>query len=108
MLTMMPVDYQSEIYLKFEKMYLKSNNKKPDIFACYGYESGVIMMTAINSSINKTTDEVKAYLQKKEFTSLTGMMHFEQESDPNRPSWEANRDYKIYIVKNGDFIPYFL
>ncbi|HLP48283.1 MAG TPA: ABC transporter substrate-binding protein [Candidatus Kapabacteria bacterium] len=108
LLTMMPVDYQSKIYLEFEKMYLQKYNTKPDIFACYGYESGIIMTEAINSSSNKNIEEVREYLQLKEFNSLTGMMRFISESNPNRPSWEANRDYKIYIVKNGNFIPYFL
>ena len=107
LLTMMPVDYQSKIYLEFEKQYLKKNNNtKPDIFACYGYESGLIMMEAINSSSSNTTKEVIEYLQSNEFNSLTGMMHFENEGDPNRPGWEANRDYIVYVVQDGKFIPY--
>lgn len=107
LLTMMPVDYQSKIYLEFEKQYLeKNNNTKPDIFACYGYESGLIMMEAINSSSNNTSKEVIEYLQSHEFNSLTGMMHFENEGDPNQPGWEANRDYSVYVVQDGKFIPY--
>lgn len=105
LLAMMPVDYDSETYIEFEVKWLKKNQAKPDIFACYGYESGIIMKTAIDSSEHKTTEEVRKYLQTKEFSSLTGMMHFENEGDPNWPSWEATRDYQIYVVKNGEFIP---
>jgi branched-chain amino acid transport system substrate-binding protein len=106
LLTMMPVDYHSEIYIEFEKKFKKKYNTKPDIFACYGYESGLIMIKAINSSSNKTTAEVKRYLQTNDFPSLTGMMRFEKGGNPSWLSWEANRDYKIYIVKKGDFIPF--
>jgi len=50
LLTMMPVDYNSKMYLEFEKIYYEKFKTKPDIFACYGYESGIIMMDAIKSS----------------------------------------------------------
>ncbi len=106
LLAMMPIDYKSKIYLEFEAKYLQKHNAKPDIFACYGYESGLIIMDAISSSLNKSIAEIKNYLQSKEFDSLTGKMHFENEVEANRPSWEANRDYKIYIVKKGNFTPY--
>jgi len=96
LLTMMPVDYNSEMYLKFKEKYLQKHNSEPDIFSCYGYESCTIMMKAIKNSPQKTSEEVRKYLESNKFDSLTGELSFDTNG-------EAKRDYQIYIVKNGNF-----
>ena len=96
---MMPVDYNSKMYLEFEKIYYEKFKTKPDIFACYGYESGIIMMDAIKSSSQNKPEEVIRYLLSNEFNSLTGIMSFDEKG-------EAKRNFQIYKVENGAFIPY--
>lgn len=98
LLTMMPVNSESSIYKDFEKKYIqKYNGNKPDIFACYGYESGLILMKAIMSTNNFGVDSARTYLLTNSFNSLTGEMRFDDQG-------EALRDYSIYEVKEGEFV----
>ena len=106
LLAMMPVDYESKVYKDFKRLFSQKYNSEPNIFDCYGYESGLIMMAAVSASPSHSTKDVRTYLQSQNFESLTGTMHFEKEEKPERLGWEANRDYRIYIVKNGKFSPY--
>jgi branched-chain amino acid transport system substrate-binding protein len=100
LLSMMPVDYSSPAYLEFERAYLDTHHTKPDIFSCYGYESGLIMIEALkNTGPNPTSQKVKAYLRSTSFNSLTGALRFDIKGEPNR-------DYKIYTVHNNEFQPY--
>jgi branched-chain amino acid transport system substrate-binding protein len=99
LLTMMPVNYQSKMYLEFKKKYINEYNTLPDIFSCYGYESAFIITKAIVESKNKTTEEVKKILNSSCFHSLTDTLRFDNNG-------EAEREYQIYTIKNGDFIPY--
>ena len=99
MLTMMPVNEETEFYKLFEEKYRNMYNNSPDIFACYGYESGTIMMNAIINNINSSTEKICEYIRATEFNSLTGKLKFDSKG-------EAQRDYKIYIVKDGTFVSY--
>jgi len=98
LLSMMPVDYDSEMYKEFSKLYSAEYKMQPDIFASYGYESVIILMQAINSNKVHSVDETRDYLLKNTFNSLTGQLKFDEKG-------EAIRDYKIYKIKNSEFIP---
>ena len=101
LLTIMPVDYNSEMYRNFEKLFYNKFNSKPDIFSCYGYESAIILINSLKNSVDRTSSEISNYLLSNSFKSLTGEIDLRFDNNG-----EAERNYQIYIVKDGNFIPY--
>jgi branched-chain amino acid transport system substrate-binding protein len=100
LLTMMPIDYSSDSYIKFKALYNKKYpNEEEDIFACYGYETFIVLINAMENTQNCTVKEVSDYLRNHDFNSLTGTLKFDLQG-------EAIREYQIYEVKDDKFVPF--
>jgi branched-chain amino acid transport system substrate-binding protein len=101
LLTMMPLNKDSELYKHFLGLYKakkSESEKEPDVFTCYGYETFCILFKAIENATNQEVKEVSDYLMQNKFNSLTDTLNFDAQG-------EAVREYKIYEVKKGEFTP---
>jgi len=81
---------------------LKFRNKygvEPTVYAAYAYEAGKIIVQVLSES-DYTSQSIKDNLYKiKNFKGVTGYTTFDEYG-------EVNKDFYIYVVKNGKFIKF--
>jgi branched-chain amino acid transport system substrate-binding protein len=93
--TIMSVDRQSDYYSAFYKLFVSNYKQEPDIYDAYAYEGGTIILETIKS-VGYDADSIKNYLYKTSFSSLTGILKFDQDG-------EVQRNYGIVKVALGHF-----
>ena len=87
---------QEEMYLKFEKDFIKKFNKKPSVFSIQAYETAKILIGTLKED-SDIYNVKKNIIHKKSFQGLQGNIVFNEFGD-------VYREYFIVTVKDGKYM----
>lgn len=91
---------QDTTYKQFELLYKDKYGKDVEGYAVYGYDALKVLAHAMNN-VGFDSTKIKNELYKiKDFKGITGLINFDELGE------RMGVNYEIYIVKNGQFIPY--
>ena len=89
-------DDTSATYSRFVKAYFAKFNEKPDMWAAYSYDAALALATAIKESKEYNGTLIKNELFKIDIEGVTGRIAFDKFG-------EVQRDYSLFMAKNGEF-----
>ncbi len=85
-------------YVNFAESYQERFGKEPSGYSKYAYDGVSALIKTIEES--DTIKEVKDNLYNLEFNGASGIVSFDGSGD------RIGIEYRVYIVKNGQFVPY--
>lgn len=83
-------------FAHFVKSYVSKFNEKPDMWAAYSYDAALALITAIKESKEYNGTLIKNALFKVDLDGVTGRITFDEYG-------EVQRDYSLFVAKNGEF-----
>lgn len=89
----------NKVFIEFKKNYKVKYNDEPDVYSVYSYDATNVILEAIKKAGEYGGEKIKNALYDINYNGITGQMHFDSYG-------EVNKDFSIYIVKNGAFILY--
>lgn len=86
----------SKVFSSFKEKYVKEYKEEPDVYSVYSYDAAMVILEAIRAANNYDGSAIKDALYKIKYNGITGLIKFDKFG-------EVNKDYAIYVVKNGNF-----
>jgi len=86
-------------YVNLINNYKQRFNEEPSAYSKYGYDGVMALMKAIQK-VGDDSEKVKENLAQLEFNGASGKVSFDETGE------RIGIDYEVYVVKNGQFVPY--
>ncbi|MFH0739868.1 MAG: ABC transporter substrate-binding protein [bacterium] len=86
-------------YVGFSNNYQAKFNEKPSAYSMYAYDGFIALSKAIKDGGNNI-EKVRSSLSQLQFNGASGVVGFDNHRD------RTGSEYIVYIVKNGQFVPY--
>ncbi len=100
LIVVFPSQLRGENYGKFEQSYKDRYGKTPESYAVYGYDA-LKLLGGVIERVGSDAAKVKDGLYNiKGYEGVTGIINFDSFGE------RIGAEYSIYIVKNGQFVPY--
>lgn len=90
---------EDRIVRDFVTRYRTRYGQDPEVYAASGYDCIKIVALAIEKGGTTSKDIKNALYKIKDFPGVTGLTSFDEYG-------EVSKEYDMFIVKNGGFIPY--
>jgi len=100
LITVFPVHPKGADYDQFELVYKNKYGKIPEGYALYGYDA-LKLIALIIDKVGLDPIKIKDELYKvKDYKGVTGVIGFDDFGE------RISVDYNVYMIKNGQFVPY--
>lgn len=84
-------------FAHFAVDYVSKFNEKPNLWAAYSYDAALALVTAIKNAERYDGTLIKNALFNVDIEGVTGKIFFDEFG-------EIQRNYSLYVAKNGEFI----